>query len=542
MVAISYDEVPYPDLSHSYTHPDCLATMATLLGMEPAPVEQCRVLELGCANGGNLIPMAYGLPQSEFVGIDSSASQITNGRAAIAALGLQNIALEDADILMVDGDLGKFDYIIAHGVYSWVPPNVQDKILAICRQNLASNGVAYVSYNTYPGWHLIGIARDIMRYHTRGMVEPRQRADKARDILRFMAEACPENQEGYASFLKMYSEFIDGELKDTSRKSDSALLHDELEEVNEPVHFYRFAERAQGHQLQYLADFRKAPTDSLRAEVSSKLRSIAGNIIELEQYLDFLQNRTFRQTLLCHQEISINRAVKPDQAMSFYLASRAEPVSSEPDILARSVEQFRGHDGALLSTDHPISKAAMLCLAEVWPQVLSFDALLSAARARLEREARPNGQARTAVSGNDDAVHAQVLAANLLKAYGYSDSLMELHVYVPPLVVEVADRPVASPVARYQAQSDNLVTNLRHERIRLDGFERFLLRHLDGTRDRAALLDLLLAGPVAEGVLTLQQDDAKADDPDETELLAAELQRKLIGLTRTGLLVAPSKS
>jgi len=66
----SYDEVPYESQSFPQSHPNRLATLGRLFGLSPAPVAQCRVLELGCASGGNLIPMAYHLPESEFVGLD----------------------------------------------------------------------------------------------------------------------------------------------------------------------------------------------------------------------------------------------------------------------------------------------------------------------------------------------------------------------------------------------------------------------------------------------------------------------------------------
>ena len=128
-IDISYDAVPYPDYSYFESHPDRVATMATLFGMKPPPVDRCRVLELGCAGGGNLIPMAYGLPQSEFVGIDTSARQIAAGQEKASALGLKNVTLQPLDILDVNTDHGQFDYIIAHGVFSWVPRVVQDKIL-----------------------------------------------------------------------------------------------------------------------------------------------------------------------------------------------------------------------------------------------------------------------------------------------------------------------------------------------------------------------------------------------------------------------------
>lgn len=149
----SYDEIPYSDNCFPYTHPDHLATVATFHGLTPPPVRNCRVLELGCARGGNIIPMALGLPEGRFLGIDLSSRQIAEGRSIIEKLGLQNIDLQTLGITDIGENSGLFDYIVCHGVYSWVPDQVRDKILAICSENLAPSGVAYVSYNTYPGWH-----------------------------------------------------------------------------------------------------------------------------------------------------------------------------------------------------------------------------------------------------------------------------------------------------------------------------------------------------------------------------------------------------
>src|SRR5215213_643131 len=136
-IGTSYDEVPYHGIALPMTHPDHLAALATLFGMRPAAVEHCRVLELGCAEAGNLIPMAYTLPTSHFVGIDLSSRQIEHGRALAAALDLKNLELHATDMCMIDDRFGQFDYIIAYGVYSWVPPDVQQTILAICQRRLA---------------------------------------------------------------------------------------------------------------------------------------------------------------------------------------------------------------------------------------------------------------------------------------------------------------------------------------------------------------------------------------------------------------------
>ncbi len=93
----SYDEVPYASHAFPQTHPNTMATVATLFGMTPAPVTNCRVLELGCAAGFNIIPMAAALPDSRFVGVDLSSRQVAEGQEAIKALGLTNVELRQLE-------------------------------------------------------------------------------------------------------------------------------------------------------------------------------------------------------------------------------------------------------------------------------------------------------------------------------------------------------------------------------------------------------------------------------------------------------------
>src|SRR5579885_2402730 len=143
-MANPFDEVPYPGFPFPESHPDLLATIATLFGMTPPLLESCRILELGCGDGSNLIPMAFGLPQSQCLGVDLAERPIQKGRAMAEALGLTHLKLEQIDLCDITRAQGEFDYIIAHGVYSWVAPEVQEKVLAICGETLAANGVAYV--------------------------------------------------------------------------------------------------------------------------------------------------------------------------------------------------------------------------------------------------------------------------------------------------------------------------------------------------------------------------------------------------------------
>src|SRR5262245_17461170 len=233
--ATSYDKVPYDARPRYATNPDCLATLASLLGVNPTPVDRCRVLELGCATGGNLFPLAEAHPGSQFVGIDLSPVQIEVGRKVAAALGLNNLRLEARSILDVEPSFGEFDYIVAHGVYSWVPPTVRDKILAVCKANLAPEGVAYVSYNTLPGWYLRAGARDLMNYHTRDIDGAEAKVHHARMILDFLQENTPDRDGAWGKALKDEADLIRPE-------GDYYVYHEHLESDNHPVYFTQFIE------------------------------------------------------------------------------------------------------------------------------------------------------------------------------------------------------------------------------------------------------------------------------------------------------------
>ena len=530
----SYDQVPYPNLSHVQSHPDSLATLASLLGLSPAPVEKCRVLEIGCASGGNLIPMGLSLPGSTFLGIDYSARQIGDGQAAIEAIGQSNVSLRCMNILEITPELGEFDYIIAHGVYSWVPDDVRDKLMAVCSQNLAPAGVAFISYNVYPGWHMLANIRDMMLYHTRNITDPEERVAQARGVLKFLSESVPTADHVRSHLLNAYSKFLQNEMARIGPRSDSFLLHDELEEINHPVYFHEFVKQAEAQGLQYVTevDFRGALPNFWPPEVVQALTQMASNVVEMEQYLDFLRSRTFRQTVLCHQGLTVNRTIEPEHLRRFHIAARAVPESEQPDIHSRTVEKFKGLDGASLAIDHPLSKSAMMCLARRWPQTVPMEELAGMAASLLNGT---HGEQPEEVSDED----WHVLSSNLLKAFVYSDDLVEVHISPPQFTLQVSEQPVASPWARWQAREEVKVTNLRHERVEVDPLNQYLLPFLDGSRDCQDLVELLLAGPVAGGKLVVEQNDLPVTDPVEArEILTDELQANLDWLAKAALLVA----
>jgi methyltransferase-like protein/2-polyprenyl-3-methyl-5-hydroxy-6-metoxy-1,4-benzoquinol methylase len=475
----SYDAVPYSVSAFAQTRPDHLATIATLFGMRPAPADGCRVLELGCALGGNLIPMALASPGSRYVGIDLSLRQIDEGRKMVRELGLGNIQLEVKSILDVDDSFGQFDYILTHGVYSWVPPQVQEKILEISRRNLAPQGVAYVSYNALPGWHARAAVREMLWYHTAALADPAERVKAARGLLAFLAKAMPEQLPGYGALVRQ-------ELDVLTRTPDSYLLHEHLEEYNEPLYFHQFADRAARAGLQYLGEAQVATMFAGRfgAATERVLRQISADLLHMEQYMDFLRNRMFRQTLLCHADVKLDYALRPESVMGLRVASQAKAVLGPDDLRSAEAAQFRvGGVGPTLTTREPLMKAAMLRLAAAWPLPIFFPELLAAAR---EDSGTP--------AGTDAG--ATELAARLLNCFG--SGLVELSISPPPYVLRAGDRPVASPYARLRAAQAPRVVNMRLESVDLADRPREILRLLDGRHDRAALLAVIRSwGPDA---------------------------------------------
>jgi methyltransferase-like protein/cyclopropane fatty-acyl-phospholipid synthase-like methyltransferase len=508
----AYDRVPYPSALQHHTHPDHLAALAILGGLDPAPPQRCRVLELGCADGGNLIPMAAELPESRFTGIDLSPRQIESGRAAVEAAGLSNVDLRAMSILDVDESIGPFDYIICHGVFSWVTHEVQEKILDVCRGNLAPQGVAYVSYNTYPGWHLREMVRDMVVFHTREISDPDERAARAFELVTFLAETTGSGGEAHALLMRTAREQFE-----EHQDRPTYVLHEYLERTNAPMYFHQFAERAAAHGLQYMTEAEPSSTevDNLAPAVAERLHAFTSDRVELEQYVDFAVNRMFRRTLLCHDGIAVDRAPTPAKMRRLYVSSSIKPLADTPQVRDESSESFRTERGATFSSNHPLAKAALVALSSAWPEALAFDALSQGLGTDCDDEALTD------------------LIASL-----HSSGVITLHALPPNCTRVVGAFPRVSPLAQQQAAAGLLVTNQHRRVLKLDDpFARFLVAHLDGTRSHADLVRLLDA-EVTAGRLDIRADGQPIREPHRIpSVLQALVEQQLRKMVEYALLV-----
>ena len=456
----SYDALPYVSHPFPQMQPARLAGLARLFGLGPRDVNRARVLEIGCASGGHLVPLAARFPSSRFLGLDPSSRQIEEGRARAAALRLGNLELRATGIEGLTENDGTFDYILCHGVWSWVPDHVRVAILEALRDRLAPQGVAYVSYNVLPGWHVLKAIRDSLVVATQDVTDARARVARARDMLALMREGT----DGETVWGKLWRQ----EAARLAEASDDYIGHEFLEAENEAFRFSDFMREAQRHGLAYLGEaelFTMLPENG-DPEIAAKLREMTGNaLIGVEQMLDVLNGRTFRQTLLIRatETASIRRRLEPEALEGLHLVA---PLDLEADPAPDSgVPTWRDEAGRTIASPEPAAATAIGRVIEALPASTTVADLAKG----LEGEERDIAL---------DAIFRMVTVGLL----DVSDAPV-----VP--VAKSGVKPRVFVVARVDAARGAATTaNLRHEIVHLDEAARLVLPLADGTREVATIV------------------------------------------------------
>jgi SAM-dependent methyltransferase len=514
-LANPYDAVDYPGHAFADTHPSRIAAVGILHGMQPPELENCRVLELGCGDGANLIPMAYELPSARFVGIDLAERPVARGQLAVTALGLRNIDLRVMNVMDVTREIGEFDYIIAHGLFSWVPEEVRARVLEICAWQLAPNGIAFISFLVQPGNHVREVLRELLTLFGSKDVDPTVRVRKARELMRLFSG--PSGTDPFQELARSQAAEFD-------KLQDGAIYHDWLAPINAAMYITEFVGLAALHGLAFVGEAEYFMTryehDPTLHSASAELERLEEqDVVMKEQLLDFLRCRRFRQTLLCRANVPLSRPA-PERVLSLAAASPLKLVG-QPSVSSHQVAEFRSPHDVSLRIDHPVAKAALRRLGREWPSVVPVEQLLADARAETGR--------KDAASAAGDA---QVLCGVLLACYGAAHA--ELYARAPRLVLHPGERPRASAVARAEITRAHLVTTLRHESLRIDDpLGAALLSLLDGTRERQAIADALL--------LLIESGRIPAPAGAERDVragIAQGLEASLQGLARSGLLEA----
>ena len=469
-----YDAVPYRHGAVSDSHPARIGAIARLLGISAAPPDCCRVLELGCGEGMNLLPLAERFPKSEFVGVDFSAKQIAVAEAARAACGIGNARFVCADLRSWTAEGATFDYIIAHGVYSWVPGEVRDRLLALCTGALSPDGVAYVSYNTLPGWALPGGVRKSLLSEISALTSPDAQMARAVQVLDSLAECMKDQPGSYAANLR-------DTLADMRAKPPGLLFHDELAAVNEPCTFTEFTGHAARHGLHFVAEAHYATMQSanLPATMQASLAPLQLDLPRTQQFMDVLFHRWLRNSLLSRAPVAPQRAIRTGVIADCALGLRMSVDAGSINLAPGTPMQFTGIHGIVLEAREPVEKAVLTVLASAFPERLPFPTLCAMANQSLAEWGLPCVNDFSALH---EFLH-RLFALDALDVMLCGDGAW----------LRKSAQPSLSLLMRHQAGNDLPLTNRLHEPVALTPEGKRALTdpsiHLDETAlGRAGLL------------------------------------------------------
>lgn len=466
--AEDYESLPYTSMPYAQTQPSRLAAIATLHGMAPPAAETASVLELGCASGGNLIPLAARFPQARFLGFDLGRKHVEEAEKSIGELGLGNIEIRQGDIAQLRLT-EKVDYIICHGVFSWTPRAVQEAVFALCRDALSASGVAFVSFNVLPGWRMRGAIRDLCLRHTAGEPAPSRRVAMVRALLNDIA-SLSNASEPYGLLLRSEAQRI-------AHRPASYIMGEFMSAENEAFFFSEFEERARRFELSYLADadLEAAVPETLSPSFQQRL-AVYADSAQREQYIDYFTGRPFRGALLVNASVA-RTPFDAARLQHLQLSGELTPTAGAGDT-APSFEDARGR--AVRSSD-PAVRQALARLAGANPATLSFSELVAA--------------------GDTQS------AARVCESLGLLLRAGQLGVSSASLRVGKGDaaRPRAWEVARKQAASGApFVTNQAHAPVLVKPITAWMLARLDGATEQS-LLTTNLADVLRHGELKVPE-------------------------------------
>ena len=511
----------YPFLQ---SHPAHLRTLAQLFGLKDAvEISKSKVLELGCGSGGNLIPMAYEYPNASFLGLDTSPEKVELANKQVKELGLKNIEFKVVAFNKIDESYNDFDYIIAHNIFSLVSEEEQDNILKLCKERLSKNGVSYIGYNTLPGENLVRSVRDMMKYHADGFKETTDKAMQARLLLDFIKDATKDTDTPYANILKSEADLL-------ANYSNHKLSEELLNDQNTAFYFSEFMLKASKNKMQYLADANLPSmyVGNLSEDVSKRLAEI-GDIIRTEQYMDFVVNRRFRATLLCHQDVKLKRDIGFEDIRDFHMSMYVAPEKAEKDVdlmddkesLSFKVYSINGENA--LTTTSPIMKATLYSFAESISEFKIGDIATDASK-KLKK------------ISVEDIKQAFSVSAPELVLSGY------LHITAEPkkFVLNISEKPKVSDIARMQAASPEMswVTNMRHERYPLNPFEKYMIALLDGKNTKDQVVKAMVEYVTKGELQLLTGDDVITDEKVIAEQVKASYDQVVAKLAPSALFVA----
>jgi methyltransferase-like protein/2-polyprenyl-3-methyl-5-hydroxy-6-metoxy-1,4-benzoquinol methylase len=523
-----YDVIPYESCPYAKTDIAKMAAIGKVFGMDVSNLENARVLELGCCDGENILPYAEKYPKGHFTGVDLGKVQIDSALAKVKELKYKNIEFKHCSISDIDDSFGKFDYIICHGVFSWVPEEVREKIFDVIQKHLTPKGIAYISYNTLPGWNNVVALRDILRYHTKHISDVQEKLTQIKLLLEFMRDSFQDVDTPYAKAML-------SEINMLMESKISYFMHDHLSTNNAFFYFSQFMEMASKYNLQYLADSSIASmyVGNMKPEVAKVLSQIQ-NIVQLEQYMDYLNNRRFRCTLLCHADVALDRNINQDKLKNISYAMNVKPFEAiGKDIVIKSKEvqnytqplKFCLNDNVepTLLAENNLLAALLMIFNQNRGVALSWQDLVKMLKEQY-------------FEGNEELANItlnlyinQLLLKDCLEIYSENTTPRNVN----------KEKPCVSSLVRLQAHNHmtDWVASVNHGKLIVNHLSKLMLQHMDGSKTQAQIIDGLIKD-WKDKKYTLQSSGKTVEDEKEAKTILANVLTEFVeGLAATGNLM-----
>ncbi|MCC6620576.1 MAG: class I SAM-dependent methyltransferase [Deltaproteobacteria bacterium] len=472
----SYDEFPYPGAAFWFTHPDHMAVLAELHGMSPPDPRGARVLELGCGDGSNILSIAQALPGATCVGVDLSESQVRIATRLAADAGITNARLVQADVREIDRAFGEFDFVISHGVYSWIPPGARDGLLRAIGATLSPHGVAMVSYNAMPGWHDFAPIRRLLKFHTDPIKAPDAKVRQARMMADVYCQQLIElDRDGREKMAhKIHS--------NVQAMSDWLMRHDWLAEFHYPVYVSDFVAHAREHGLDFLANAcPSAQNAELLDEQAKALVMAVSDRVRRQQYVDFFQHTRFRTTLLRRADAPVDDEAHPERIATYLVESRMDSdaftvVPPTSDVAIASEEVAR------LEREHHKYRAVVQAISKDAPAAISMERAFDLTLAELVDKGLDEGLAASD-EGRQTMRDAFVSEVGWL----FQRELVHFWKHPPRLARTLPERPETGALQRVMARDRQSLPSLTHRNTPTPGIEAKVLADLDGALTVAEL-------------------------------------------------------
>ena len=507
----------YPSRVHEKATPMSMRRIACLFGLVPSEVRESRVLEVGCGAGANIISLALLYPHARFKGIDESGNAIKQARSTARKLQVKNVNFEEVSLTSHEIK-GRFDYIMAPGIYSWISTEARRRLLGQVEIALTDNGLAYFSYNTYPGWNTPRAVRDMMVFHTRGFPDMETKAREAKKMLNFVLA----NNKDVKS---PYTDALQGEAALLSDLEEYWFCKEYLSEINEPVYLADFIAAANSNAMTYVGDM------DLEYMYLGNYKELAQNqlgelttAVRQEQYMDFIVNRRVRNTILS-KAAGVNRSVTAARLKDFRFRLRLLPKTPISEVTyAQDVVELMSPANQDITVNVTGTEriAFVEYMVSTHPKALSMEEICTGAEEKagqtMEKLLEP--LQRFLVGG---------IASGLCICEREPDLF----------VLNPTEKPAVFAFAQHQSKTGVLVNNTRHQTIRITTVDQYILPFLDGKHEMSELVRELQKS-VENGDLNISVEGTDKDGnvPDQSQIVQALVEERLRYYAVNALLVA----